>query len=298
MGAAGPRAPVCINSAGVRSHGRCAGTDTGVGQGTRVAGPWDPSHSHTQCPGKEPGRAGKPRAPWAPTVGLSRGSRKGGQYQEWVLGTPLPCPGIQGSLAWVTLGMSHKGAGSRDPGAGDSSGGSVCPVPWEMHPDCAGLWVQGQHGGSACSPLCQIQLVPGAGMRMSILRCRCPYWDAGVHTGMQVLYQDMDSCSRVQLQNRVPGYGYPYWNMCTCIGMQHWKWNTSSHSKMQILSWDAGITPGCECQCWDMASGMQVPTPGCTELFWDAGTGPGCEYQYWDVGTDTGMQVPHQDART
>lgn len=95
----------------------------------------------------------------------------------------------------------------------------MCPVPWEMHPDCAGLWVQGQHGGSVCSPLCQIQLVPGAGMRMSILRCWCPYWDAGVHIGMQVLYQDMDSCSRVQLQNRVPGiwvpvlgYVYLYWD--------------------------------------------------------------------------------------
>lgn len=92
----------------------------------------------------------------------------------WVVGTPLPCLGIRGGLAWVTLGTSHKDASQfqgpsarlpheRCAGAGDSSGGSVSPVPWGLYPDCA---------GNVCSHLGPIQQVPGAGTLVTILGCR------------------------------------------------------------------------------------------------------------------------------
>lgn len=58
-----------MNSAGVR------GTDTAVGQGTRVAGPWDPSRGHGPSPGKSLEGWGA-QSSLGTSVGLSRGSGK------------------------------------------------------------------------------------------------------------------------------------------------------------------------------------------------------------------------------
>lgn len=243
LGSCGPRALVCINSSGV------PGTGAGLGQ-ARVWGGARAWQGHgtpavvTHSPqGRSLAGLGSPELP-GHLSGAEPRPWKSGRYQGWVLGTPLPYLAIQGSRAWVTLGTSHCSASSRDPVPG-------CPMSTVLGQGTAleALWALCHWGCTravlACGCRDRLEGMFAICARFSrylVLAFWCPFWHAGVQSGMLVLHQGMDSSSRVQLQSHVPGGGY--WNTGTCTGMQYWKWNTGSHSRLQILYWDTGITPG------------------------------------------------------